>query len=199
MKLVNILSAIILLASFAVTPAYGQGNSQGQGNGNGNGNGQGGEGGNTNCNGVGNANSPCNPGGGTGGGGNSATVFGSVSGNVTMTIGLYASITGLDDFTLTTTDIDGSAGAVYDGADNFNVESNGQVRVVLSGANLTNGSDSVSTVYELDSTGGTTFDTTSGVVHNASHSVSAAATLGAISDQLSGNYASTVTLTVSAL
>jgi hypothetical protein len=116
-----------------------------------------------------------------------------------MTIGLYASITGLDDFTLTTTDIDGSAGAVYDGADNFNVESNGQVRVVLSGANLTNGSDSVSTVYELDSTGGTTLDTTSGVVHNASHSVSAAATLGAISDQLSGNYASTVTLTVSAL
>ena len=71
MKLANILSAIILLASFAVTPAYGQ------------------------------------------------TTFDTETANVTMTVGLYASITGLDDFALTTTDIDGSAGAVYNGADSF--------------------------------------------------------------------------------
>ena len=71
MKLANILSAIILLASFAVTPAYGQ------------------------------------------------DTVDTETANVTMTVGLYASITGLDDFALTTTDIDGSAGAVYNGADSF--------------------------------------------------------------------------------
>ena len=119
--------------------------------------------------------------------------------NVTMSVGLFASITGLDDFVLTTNDPDGSAGAVYEGADNFNLESNGQVRVALTGGNLKSGAGTeVATSYALDSTG-LTFDTESNKVHNAAHSVSAAATLGEISAQEAGGYSSIITLTVSAI
>ena len=117
---------------------------------------------------------------------------------VSMSIGLYASLTGLADFTLTTSDADGSAGAVYSGSDDFNVESNGQVRVSLSGSNLSSGNDSVATTFAMDGAG-TTFDTTASSVHDASHSVSATATLGEISSQQAGAYSSVITLTVSAL
>lgn len=120
------------------------------------------------------------------------------SATVNMNVGLYAALTGLDDFTLTTTDADGSAGAVYSGNDDFQLESNGQVRVTLAGANLTNGADSVATVYKLNDAG-TTFDTESKKVHNARHKVSAAATLGEISSQQAGAYSSVITLTVSAI
>ena len=120
------------------------------------------------------------------------------SATVNMNVGLYASLTGLDDFTLTTSGADGAAGAVYDGTDTFNLESNGQVRVSLAGSNLTSGANSVATTYQMDSAG-TTFDTESAKVHNASHSVSAAATLGDISSQQAGAYSSVITLTVSAI
>lgn len=128
----------------------------------------------------------------------SASELDSDSATVYLNIGLYASLTGLDNFTLTTTDADGSAGAVYSGSDSFNLESNGQVRASLSGGNLSNGPDTISTSYALDSTG-TTFDTTANAVHNASHSVSAEATLGSISAQQAGSYSSDITITVSAI
>jgi hypothetical protein len=132
----------------------------------------------------------------------SASVFASSidsdSATVSMSVGLYASLTGLDDFVLTTSDTDGSAGAIYSGSDNFNLESNGQVRVSMSGGDLSNGTDSVSTTYALDGSG-TTFDTTADAVHNAAHSVSASATLGAISAQKAGGYSGVITLTVSSL
>jgi hypothetical protein len=117
---------------------------------------------------------------------------------VSMNVGLYASVTGLDDFTLTPDALDGAASATYSGSDSYNLESNGQVRVTLSGADLSNGVDSVSTAYALDSAG-TTFDTTADVVHNAAHEVSAQATLGEISSQKAGAYSAEITLTVSAL
>ena len=120
------------------------------------------------------------------------------SATVSMSIGLYASLTGLDDFTLTTSDADGSAGAVYAGSDSFNLESNGQVRVSLAGSDLSAGLDSVDTTFSMDGEG-TTSDTTSSSVHNASHSVSAQATLGDISSQQAGAYSSVITLTVSAI
>ena len=117
---------------------------------------------------------------------------------VSMNVGLFAALTGLDNFTLTTTDPDGSAGAVYNGSDDFNLESNGQVRVTLTGGNLKAGEDSVATEYKLD--GGTkTFDTATNSVHNQNHTVSAAATLGEISSQQAGAYSSVITLTVSAI
>ena len=120
------------------------------------------------------------------------------SATVSMSVAQYAALTGLDDFVLSTTDTDGAAGSVYSGSDSFNLESNAQVRVSLSGGDLSNGTDSVSTSYSLDGSG-TTFDTTADSVHNASHSVAASATLGAISAQKAGSYSAVITLTVAAL
>ena len=120
------------------------------------------------------------------------------SATVSMNVGLYASLTGLDDFSLSTSDADGEAGATYNGDDDFNLESNGQVHVSMSGGNLTNGSDSVATSYSLDGAS-TAFDTTTGVIHNASHNVSAQAVLGAISAQKAGSYSGSITITVSSI
>lgn len=117
---------------------------------------------------------------------------------VSMTVGLYASLTGLDNFILQTSDNSGAASAVYSGSDDFNLESNGQVRVSLDGDDLENGADSVSTSYALDDNG-ITFDTASGEKHDASHSVSAEATLDEISSQQEGEYSAVITLTVSAI
>ena len=117
---------------------------------------------------------------------------------VSMAVAEFAALTGLENFALTTSNTDGSAGAIYDGSDDFNLESNTQVRVSLSGGDLSNGSDTISTSYNLDGSG-LILDTTADSVHNASHSVSAAATLGAISAQKAGAYSGDITLTVSAL
>ncbi len=120
------------------------------------------------------------------------------SATVSMSVGLYASLTGLDDFSLSTSDADGEAGATYNGNDDFNLESNGQVHVSMSGGNLANGADSVATTYSLDSAS-TAFDTAAGVIHNASHNVSAQAVLGAISAQKAGAYSGSITITVSSI
>jgi hypothetical protein len=117
---------------------------------------------------------------------------------VSLTIGAYASVTGLDDFSLTADGLDGAANATYSGSDSFNLESNGQVRVTMTGGDLSHGSDSVSTTYELDSNG-TSFDTTADSVHNANHTLEAQATLGSISSQKAGNYSADLTITVSAI
>lgn len=132
----------------------------------------------------------------------SAPVFANLdqdTATVSMNVGLFAALTGLDDFVLTTTDPDGSAGAVYNGSDSFNLESNGQVRVAVTGDNLKSATDTeVATSYALDGAA-TTFDTSSNSVHNAEHSVSAQAVLGEISAQEAGGYSSIITLTVSAI
>jgi len=120
------------------------------------------------------------------------------SATVSMNVGLYASLTGLDDFSLTTSDADGSAGAVYSGSDSFNLESNGQVHVSMTGGDLSNGADSVSTTYSLDS-GAMEFDTAADSVHNSAHTVAAAATLGNISSQKAGAYSGNITITVSSI
>ena len=120
------------------------------------------------------------------------------SATVSMDVALYASLTGLDDFTLTADSTDGAAGSTYSGSDTYNLESNGQVRVTMTGSDLSNGTDTVSTSYSLDGSG-MTYDTTADSVHNQSHSVAAVATLGAISAQKAGAYAGDITLTVSAI
>lgn len=117
---------------------------------------------------------------------------------VSLSVAQFASLTNLDDFVLTTVDADGSAGANYTGSDNFDLESNTQVRVSLSGGDMSNGIDTIPTSYDLDDVG-LIMDTTANSVHNASHVVSAEAILGAISAQQAGSYAAEITLTVSAL
>ena len=120
------------------------------------------------------------------------------SATVRMNISQFAALTDLDDFVLTTTDTDGAANAVYSGEDSYHLESNSQVRVSLSGGDLSNGSDTVSTTYALDNDG-LIMDTTVDVVHDGDHSVSAEATLGDISSQKAGAYSADITLTVSTL
>lgn len=117
---------------------------------------------------------------------------------VSLDVATYASLTGLDDFVLTTEDASGSAGAVYKGSDTFALESNAQVRVSLEGGNLSNGEDQIKTVYNLDGAG-MIMDTAANSVHNGKHEVFAEATLGEISAQKAGGYASEITLTVSAI
>lgn len=120
------------------------------------------------------------------------------SATVSMNVAQFASLTGLDNFVLTTSDIDGSDGASYAGNDDFNLKSNAQVRVSMSGGNLSNGDNELATSYALDSAG-LTFDTIADSVHNASHNVSAEAILGDIDDQKAGAYSAVITITVSAL
>ncbi len=120
------------------------------------------------------------------------------SSEASLNVAVYAAITGLDDFTMSTTDSSGAANASYSATESFNVESNAQVRLSLSAGNLENGSDAVTTVYAIDG-GSTTLDTAADSVHNSSHTITATGTLGEISDQKAGDYAADVTLTVSAL
>lgn len=120
------------------------------------------------------------------------------SATVSMNVAQFAALTNLDDFVLSTSDVDGSAGAVYSGSDEFSLESNTQVRVSLTGGDLSNGADTVSTGYDIDGAG-LIMETAANSVHNNTHTVSAEATLGAISAQKAGAYSSEITLTVSAL
>ena len=117
---------------------------------------------------------------------------------VSLEVEKFASLTGLDDFVLTTTDANGSAGAVYTGSDQFQLESNTQVRVSLTGGDLSNGADTIGTVYDIDDSG-LAVDTAADSVHNDQHTVSAEATLGAIAGQKAGDYQAQITLTVSSL
>lgn len=119
--------------------------------------------------------------------------------DVRMTIGLFAKIQGLDDFFLLPSQgADGDDGTVYSGSDDYRLISNGQVRVSLEGANLSNGEQSLDTIYKLDDAG-VEFDTAVNSTHNAIHNVSASVEIGDIDDQKAGEYSSTITLTVSAL
>jgi hypothetical protein len=116
-----------------------------------------------------------------------------------VNIPVFAAITDLDDFTMTTEGVAGAgANASYEATETFNLESNAQVRLTLSGGDLENAGDTVSTNYSLDE-GSTTLDTLADSVHNDSHTISATGTLGEISDQRAGDYAADLTLTVSAL
>jgi hypothetical protein len=63
---------------------------------------------------------------------------------------------------------------------------------------MSNGSNTIDTSYQLDNSGGMSFDTAPGI-HNAAHQVSAEATLGQISDQEAGGYSAQIVITVAAL
>lgn len=133
---------------------------------------------------------------------------------VTLNIGKYAQITNLDDFSLSLEDefVEGDANAFYSGKDTYNLEANTGVNVQLSSyANLSNGSDQVSTNYDVDIGGNgvadetliestfSSFDTTADAVHNADHVIGARAQLGDISSQKAGGYSADIVMTVSAL
>jgi len=128
----------------------------------------------------------------------SADSLDSDSAVVSLSVGQYASLTQLDDFVLSlSSGADGDASSMYDGSDEFRVESNCAVNISMSGEDLSNGSgSSISTDYFLD--GAESIQTDAGV-HNALHTVSAEATLGNISSQEAGGYSANITITVSAI
>jgi len=118
------------------------------------------------------------------------------SATVSLSVGKYAEITGLDDFALSlTTGADGAMGSEYGGSDQFSVESNCPILVAVTGTDLAMGSNSISTSYKLD--GEDSFQTLG--MHNSSHTISATAELGNVSSQEAGAYSSEVTITVSAI
>jgi hypothetical protein len=103
---------------------------------------------------------------------------------VTMNLPLFASLTGLDDFSLninTGVDVDGNS--TYLGGDVFHLESNGQVTVTVTGDQLSLNASPITTEYVFDVLASNTFSTTVDSAHNADHEITARATLGEVSDQ----------------
>ena len=111
--------------------------------------------------------------------------------NINLTVGLYASVTGLDDFTMFNT-----SGSNYAGSDTFLLDSNGSVRITATTTALTG--SSVTPNVALDS-GTHTFDTTANVPHNGMHTLHATVDLSGDNLLAAGNYTGVVTLTVSAI
>jgi LruC domain-containing protein len=128
--------------------------------------------------------------------------FGSLESNnidddaiVCMTIGLQASVNGLDNLTLTATGIDGDAGTVYQSTDEFNLESNGGVTLMASSNPMTYAGNEINTFYLIDGQLHS-YSTENNAIHSSNHSFTGLAQLGNISSQLAGEYTTTVFLTV---
>lgn len=114
---------------------------------------------------------------------------------VCLNIAARAFIVGLNDFSLTTTDLSGNAGSVYQGSTNFFLESNSPVRIQFGNGTLSNQESTVSVNYTIDGLANN-FDTAGTGQHSGEHTLTATVELGRISNQIAGDYAGTVTLTV---
>lgn len=118
---------------------------------------------------------------------------------ICMAIGLRASLTELDDITLTTSQVSGSAGAQYSGQDTFHLESNGQVLVLMdsSGLSIANAPNapSIPLILDIDGSSGT-YTTVTDDNHNQQHQLNVKAVLKAISAQKAGDYSGTINLIV---
>ena len=111
--------------------------------------------------------------------------------NIDLTVALYATISGLDDFTMSNT-----TGSNYAGSDQFTLNSNGQVRVTATTTTL--GGTNVTPDLSLDNSG-STLDTANNSVHSATHSLEASTDLSGNNSLAAGDYSGVVTLTVSAI
>lgn len=114
---------------------------------------------------------------------------------ICMSVGLQASLTGLDPMVLNNMGVDGAAGTVYQNSDQFNLEANGGVSIVASSQPLYYNGYEINTYYLLDGQLHT-ISTQNNELHNSDHTLTAIAQLGQISSQLSGQYNTTVYLTV---
>ena len=113
------------------------------------------------------------------------------SANVDLTVGLYAEVTGLTNFTMLHT-----SGANYAGSDQFTLNANGSVRVTATSTTL-NGTVVTPIVTINGGTG--VLDTPANTLHSAVHSLEATAALEGANVLAAGNYTGVVTLTVSSL
>ncbi len=122
-------------------------------------------------------------------------VLDTASREVCLDIGIRAQITGLDDITLTTAQGDGEQGAIYTGSDTFFLESNAPVRLYISAGPINNGLSTLPTEYVIDGSS-EVLETAGAGSHSGNHSIRVEAQLGSISDQLAGDYSSTLLVTV---
>ena len=123
----------------------------------------------------------------------SAEDLGTDSAVMTMILPLYASLSNLDDFYLTSTDA-----VNYSGSDEYTLVSNGQIRVTATTTNLVSGTSTITPIISLDGSG-TTFDTTAGVSHDVANHVLKADAVITDPTTAGGTYTGTVTLTVSSI
>jgi len=114
---------------------------------------------------------------------------------VCMTVGLQASVNGLDNLTLTAAGVDGAAGTVYQSTDEFTLESNGGVTLMASSNPMAYAGHEINTFYLIDGQLHS-YSTENNAIHSSSHSFTGLAQLGNISSQLAGEYSTTVFLTV---
>jgi len=114
---------------------------------------------------------------------------------VCMSVDVRASITGLDDIKLSAQGKDGDAGTLYVGSDEFTLESNAPVQIEVTGIKLSNGPSVLNTVFRIDGGQATLISGDNGT-YVGTHSITASARLGAISEQLAGDYSATVVVTV---
>jgi LruC domain-containing protein len=128
--------------------------------------------------------------------------FGSMAANnidddavICMTVGLQASVNGLDNLTLTPTSLDGAAGTIYQSSDDFTLESNGGVTMLASSNPMSYMGYEINTFYLIDGLPHS-YSTADNEIHSSSHSFTGLAQLGNISSQLAGQYTTTVYLTV---
>lgn len=107
----------------------------------------------------------------------------------------WASISGLNDFVLETSDATGSSGAYYQGSDVFQLDSNAPVYLMISGQSLTLGTTGLTTGYTIDDKAESSAAGNYGS-YSGSHRIEASTQLGNISSQLAGQYTGTVVVTV---
>ena len=107
----------------------------------------------------------------------------------------WASINGLDNFVLNTSDASGSSGAYYQGSEVFELQTNAPVYLRITGQSLTQGATSLDTNYTID--GEEEFLATGNYgSYNGNHQIDASTQLGNISSQLAGQYTGTIVVTV---
>ena len=118
------------------------------------------------------------------------------SSTICMSIGLLASISDLDDLELALQlGADGAAGSIYEGTEQFHLQSNGAVAVIIESNRLYQQNHSINVEYEINNES-RPFITQEGQVYSNDLTLYARSRLGTISSQLAGDYEGIVTLTV---
>lgn len=117
---------------------------------------------------------------------------------VCLSVGLSASLTNLNHITLTTEGINGLGGTQFSGMDQFNLEANGQITIMIEQTLLTQGEHQIPLFTNIDAAP-TQFVTEPDSIHSGSHDLNVEARLGNVSAQLAGNYSAEVTLIVTPL
>lgn len=115
--------------------------------------------------------------------------------SVCMSVDVRASITGLNDIAMFAQGEDGQSGALYRGVATFTLEANAPVELTVTQISLVNGVAALTTSVDIDG-GGPSYRTSGTGSHFAQHDITVTARLGAISDQLAGQYSAQAILTV---